>query len=367
MASVSKRMRDGNQTWWVRWRDPEGNQKSKTFTKKVDADKFRAEIESTLNRGMYLDLSLGQVAFEEWAEIWFTGQTHLKESTRVRYRGLLDTHVLTKWKKTPLNKIGHADVVTWIAELQRKTVNGRPLSPSTIRQAHRVLSLILTFGVRDNRLTRNVAEDIKLPAQVAQAIVFLDESELGQLIIAAGSNGIEIKSLALTGMRFGEFAGLDEKHFNRDSRMVNVCQNVTEVKGMLVWGSPKDNESRTIQITKGLAEDWIEHLGNRKGLIFPSKYGKTLRLNNWRRDVFDPAVESCGLAITPHDLRHTAASLAISRGANVKVVQKLLGHSKASITLDRYAALFPDDYTSVIEAMDSIALPLAAPQSESTQ
>lgn len=56
--------------------------------------------------------------------------------------------------------------------------------------------------------------------------------------------------------------------------------------------------------------------------------------------------------ITPHDLRHTAASLAISAGANVKAVQRMLGHASAVMTLDTYADLFEDDLGSVAEVLD---------------
>ena len=57
--------------------------------------------------------------------------------------------------------------------------------------------------------------------------------------------------------------------------------------------------------------------------------------------------------VTPHDLRHTAASLAISAGANVKAVQRMLGHASAAMTLDRYADLFEDDLEGVAQALDA--------------
>ena len=57
--------------------------------------------------------------------------------------------------------------------------------------------------------------------------------------------------------------------------------------------------------------------------------------------------------ITPHDLRHTAASLAISAGANVKAVQRMLGHASAAMTLDTYADLFEDDLNDVSDRMDA--------------
>jgi integrase len=84
-----------------------------------------------------------------------------------------------------------------------------------------------------------------------------------------------------------------------------------------------------------------------------------LRNSNWRARVFGPAVALCRKAddtfptITPHDLRHTAASLAISAGANVKAVQRMLGHAKASMTLDVYADLFDTDLDAVAAELDA--------------
>ncbi|MGO9381488.1 MAG: tyrosine-type recombinase/integrase [Mycobacterium sp.] len=57
-------------------------------------------------------------------------------------------------------------------------------------------------------------------------------------------------------------------------------------------------------------------------------------------------------SITPHDLRHSAASLAVSAGANVKAVQRMLGHAKASMTLDVYADLFDEDLDDVAANLD---------------
>ena len=78
-------------------------------------------------------------------------------------------------------------------------------------------------------------------------------------------------------------------------------------------------------------------------------------MGNWRRRVFDPAARAIGRTdIHPHDLRHTAASLAIKAGANVKAVQQMLGHASAAMTLDVYAGLFEDDLDSVADALDAL-------------
>lgn len=72
---------------------------------------------------------------------------------------------------------------------------------------------------------------------------------------------------------------------------------------------------------------------------------------------FDPAAAAVGLGgLTPHEMRHTAASLAVSAGANVKVVQRLLGHASAAVTLDIYADLFDEDLDAVATMLDQMAM-----------
>ncbi len=89
-------------------------------------------------------------------------------------------------------------------------------------------------------------------------------------------------------------------------------------------------------------------------LLFTSPTGEAIRLGNWRRRVWDPAVVAAGLVgLTPHDLRHTAASLTIASGASVKHVQRMLGHKDASMTLNVYASLFEDDLDDVSERLDA--------------
>jgi hypothetical protein len=90
--------------------------------------------------------------------------------------------------------------------------------------------------------------------------------------------------------------------------------------------------------------------------VFTTSAGTPLRLRDWRRSVFDAAVRAAGLvAVTPHDLRHTAASLAVASGATVTNVQRMLGHASAAMTLDVYSGLFDDDLTELAVRMDAPA------------
>ena len=88
---------------------------------------------------------------------------------------------------------------------------------------------------------------------------------------------------------------------------------------------------------------------------FTAVEGGVLRNRNARRAWFNRAAAAIGEPnLTPHELRHTAASLAVSAGANVKAVQRMLGHASAAMTLDRYADLFDDDLDAVAERLDGI-------------
>jgi integrase len=90
-------------------------------------------------------------------------------------------------------------------------------------------------------------------------------------------------------------------------------------------------------------------------LVFTTWRGKPLRNLNFRRDVFDRAVDDAGLSgLTPKGLRNAAASLGVSAGANVKAVQKMLGHSSAALTLDVYSVLFDADLDGVADRIDAL-------------
>jgi len=113
-----------------------------------------------------------------------------------------------------------------------------------------------------------------------------------------------------------------------------------------------------------LADDLAVHMAGKgpDDLVFTSPRGAVLRNLNFRRNVFDPAARAAGLeGLTPHELRHTAASLAVSAAANVKAVQRMLGHASAAMTLDVYSGLFDDDLDAVAERLDAASRVPGAP------
>ncbi|HYZ57475.1 MAG TPA: tyrosine-type recombinase/integrase [Streptosporangiaceae bacterium] len=277
---------------------------------------------------------------------------HLKVSTRTRYAGIVERHIIPKWGRRKLNAINHADIAEWVADLVASD-----LSPGTVRYIHRVFALILEHAVLDSRLTANPAKAVSLPKMRLREPVFLTIKEVDRLAECAGDDGITIEFLALTGLRFGEMAALRVADLDLARRRVRVKASVSEVGGKLVWTSPKNHHSRTVPLPASLA-DRLTELVKGKGrddLVFTSPAGGVLRINNWRPRMFDRACAAAGImGLRPHDLRHTAASLAVSAGANVKAVQRMLGHASAAMTLDIYAGLFGDDLDSVAEGIDRL-------------
>ena len=89
MASVERRTRNGRTRWYVRYRDPGGEQRTKTFDRRVDADRFLTTVESSKLVGSYIDPALARLTVGEWSQRWMAGQAHLKPSTYERYAGIV--------------------------------------------------------------------------------------------------------------------------------------------------------------------------------------------------------------------------------------------------------------------------------------
>ena len=141
-------------------------------------------------------------------------------------------------------------------------------------------------------------------------------------------------------------------------------ESATEVNGRMVFGTPKSHLVRSVPLPRSLVDELAALCVGKSAddLLFTAPGGGVLWLRNFRRRVFDPAARAAGLSgLTPHELRHTAASLAISAGANVKAVQRMLGHASAAMTLDVYSGLFDDDLDAVADRMDEAAAKAVVP------
>ena len=161
--------------------------------------------------------------------------------------------------------------------------------------------------------------------------------------------------LAYTGARWGEMAAMRAGRIDFLRRRASIVESVTVVKGRLEWGTPKDHERRDLPLPRFLTEALAAHVAgkDRDELVFTGEKGGVLRAQVFQRAVLTRAASSIDVeGLHPHELRHTAASLAIASGANIKVVQTMLGHESATMTLDLYGHLFPDQLDELADAFD---------------
>ncbi len=255
MAHIEKRARKGGHVWRARYRSPAGAERSKSFNRKVDAERFLASVENSKAAGFYVDPSLAQLAVGEWADRWLAGQAHLKPTTFERYEGIVRTHIKPTWGRVTLANVSHAGVQAWVTDLAKES------SAASVQKIHRVLSLILDMAVKDGRLARNVATGVNLPRLVKPEHLYLTHDQVEDLARECGypsdpsrhaaydsrsneTNRLVVLFLAYTGVRFGEMAALRVKRLDLVRRRAAIVESVTPVLGKgLVWGTPRPTDA----------------------------------------------------------------------------------------------------------------------------
>jgi integrase len=352
MAAIEKRIRNSKVSYRVRYRDPAGRQRSKSFARKVDAERWMIQTEQTKLTGSYINPQLGKTKFADLAERWWATTGSLRPHTRSGYRGWLDNHLLPTFGLLPVAAIDRLLIQEWIAEAVAAGT-GAP----TIRRAFGVLRLVLAAGVDGGLLAISPASRIRLPKASTRPMHVLTPAEIERLAEAiCPPYGTLIRFAAWAGLRFGELAGLKVGRLDLLSGKVAVVETITQVRGKLHTGPPKSGESRSVRLPRFLCDELGTYLADRShapdDLVFTSLQGGPLRHSKFFLS-FKAAVRDAELEpLRFHDLRHTAASLMIAQGTNVKVVQRQLGHKTAAMTLDVYADFFPDDVEELVERLD---------------
>ncbi|KJL45799.1 tyrosine-type recombinase/integrase [Microbacterium trichothecenolyticum] len=216
-----------------------------------------------------------------------------------------------------------------------------------------MLASVLDIAVKDRRIPHNPARGVdNLPRKHRKAHRYLSHEEIERLATASGEYSTLVYLASYTGLRWGELTALRVRDVDALRRRLAVNQNAVRVGADIHVGSPKTHELRSVPYPEFLELPIAKMCEGktRDGLLFGdgADYLGRPRSSGASRSWFMTALDTAGLErMTVHDLRHTAASLAISSGANVKAVQRMLGHASAAMTLDVYADLFDDDLDTV--------------------
>lgn len=350
----------------VRYRTPDRSQTTKRgFRTKRDAEAWANQIEVDKRRGAYVAPAAGRVALGEYAAEWLASKHKLKPSTRSRYQVIVDGFIAGH-ANVSLGDISRQLVREWVADLSCSH------APASVHKTVGVLRQVLAMAVAENRLVVNPVDNVELPAVETVEQRFITLEQLHALADAAGEHRPLVYVLGTCGLRFGEVAELRWRDLDLQKLQIRVTRSVTLVDNQFVVGSPKNGKGRTVSLPTFVAE-MLDNKANPPcpdALVFPDSRGGHMRGTNVRRRWWSDAVSAAQLfphiehtaagdEITVydfklHELRHTAASLAIQAGANVKSLQNMLGHASAALTLDRYGHLYESDVEAVGVAMNAL-------------
>ena len=359
MGSIHAYETAGGKRYRVQYRTPERDLTGKRgFRTKRDAELFLASVEVAKARGEFVDARASRSTISALGGEWLANQHHLKPSSLRPVEIAWRLHVEPKWGSRRVGEIRHSEVQSWLTAFTKGS--GKPRSATTVLRAYGVLAGILDTAVKDRRIPSNPARGVNLPRKLKGKHKYLTHAQVELLADNAKKQRTLVLFLAYTGLRWGEATALRVRDVDLDRRRVDVHENAVEVSGTIHVGTPKTGEARSVPFPPFLSPLLSAITENKSSdqLVFGD--GLTyLHQPDRRRGWYVGAIARSQSAdpdfprVTIHDLRHTAASLAISAGANVKAVQRMLGHSSAAMTLDTYADLFDDDLDAVAIALDA--------------
>lgn len=351
--------------WKARYLDPDGRERSKSFARKVDAERFLTEVEHSKLAGSYLDPDAGRVTLRSRVPLWLASLT-CDETSRHHIEGRVTKHVLPKLGDKRLDVLARSPSViqAWVA--------GLPVGAQYAQHILADLSAIFDQAVTDSLIARNPVKvaRVRAPRVVRRQLV---PWTTGQVAAIRAELPERYRAMcdagAGLGLRQGEIFGLalDEIDFLR--RVVHIRRQVRLYRHVKpVFGPPKSGKDRDIPLPGRVAAALAAHLqrypatavtlpwlspdgkprtcemlftGERShsALIRPSFNGKVWIPARRRAGIPDGDDAAAGM----HQLRHHYASALLRGGVDVKRVQSYLGHHSAAFTLDVYGHLMPDD------------------------
>src|SRR5512132_1495828 len=216
MMAIDRRP-DRRKPWRARYWGPDGRQHSRSFERKVEAQRWLAEVEHDKTRGHWTNPALGRVRFSAWVEEWQETTNNVRPTTAVRDRMLLDRYLLPR--------ISQRDVRAWVTELSAKG-----LAPATVQKCYQVLTKILAAAVDGGMIQRSPCRQVPLPKVERAEMRFLAVAEVRRLATAVGPGYRALILLgAYGGLRIGEMAGLRRKRLDLAAGGVEVAEVVTEM------------------------------------------------------------------------------------------------------------------------------------------
>jgi integrase len=304
-----------------------------TFTTVREANTWLATQEADLARGTHVDHRRGQRTLGDFAVEWFATKAGLKAKTRECYRSTYETHVEPAFGALPLTQVTPVRVKKWAAAL--------PLKQSGQRQALLVLTQIMDLAIQERLIGGpNPVTGTRARKTMRREVEKLTLEQATSLVrtMTPGRDELMVATMLQAGLRWGELTAMRACDLDKDAGEIVVSRAVSDVGGKLTIDEPKSHQRRRIEISDGLMTRLLA-LASGEQLLFPSLNGTPLRLSNWRRVVWVPAVRSANVpaGLQIKDLRACCATWLTDHGYSIMDVGKVMGHSESSVTATHYA------------------------------
>jgi hypothetical protein len=255
MSSITTIGPKRDRQYRARWRTPHGASRSKTFTRKVDAERHLTDVEHSKLTASYVDPQLGRTTVADYWAVWSQRQPW-RGSSRSSVTSLFTRHVLPAFGGRQLATIRRGDVESWAV--------GLPLAGRTARQAAQYLSTMLEAAVADGLIARNPAHGAKRPSVDAEPVVPFTDAEIDTLRAATPGWFDVALTLGLgAGLRQSEASGLTVDRIDWLRRTLTVDRQLVTpaVAGEPTFGPPKTKRSyRTVPLADAVVAELARHV-----------------------------------------------------------------------------------------------------------
>jgi integrase len=302
------------------------------------------------DRGLVFDA--GTLTLDDYLDKWLPNiKDTVRQRTWERYEQIARIHLKPSLGRNKLKSLSP----THVRGLYRQKLD-KGSSARTVQYIHTTLRKALRDAVSDGLVPRNVTDGIKAPRPEKKEINPLDSEQAKTLLDAVCDDRLEaLYVLAVhRGLRQGELLGLKWEDVGLKAGILQVRRTLSLTKNGHVFETPKNGKGRSVELTEAASEALKNHLARQleeiealgddyrdQGLVFPGERGQPMRPYTLTGKL-ERILKHKGLPpIRFHDLRHTCATLLLSKGVHPKFVQELLGHATISITLDTYSHVIP--------------------------
>ncbi|MBX4271986.1 site-specific integrase [Clostridium estertheticum] len=354
-------------------RDDNGKRKQTTkggFKTKKEAEKALSELIVKIEKGDYFVSE--NMLFKDYLEKWLNEYciNNLTPKTIKTYKQLINTYIAPRLGAIKLDKLKPLDLQSFYNYLQ----NDLKLSGTTALHCHEVINVSLKHAVQWQMLNRNIASSVQRPKKAKKEMLVLTAEQTNMLLERIKNLSLYIPVLlaVTTGLRRGEVLGLTWNNVDLDKGVIYIVNQLQRIDGEFKLVPTKTARSKrnivlldyTIPILRNIKKIQIEHkllLGSEykdHNLMYSqadgSPYDPEYISRHFLRTMTKLSVELEIPRIRFHDLRHTHATLLLSRNINPKIVSERLGHSSISITLDTYSHVLPDMQKEAAENLNDL-------------